>query len=136
MSCAVLVLMIYYSFKIKGVSGFMHELFFGSALAPRGIWRRSTLILNIIEYLAKAVSLGMRLFAPATRLMPANWCSCLIALLPSDLDVQQGSFRAGFRRSRDCWRARSIFHILIVLLQVFIFMMLTLVYIGQAHDHH
>ena len=59
MSFGILLLMIYYSFKIKGVGGFVHELFsapFGIAMAP------FNLLLNVIEFLAKAVSLGMRLF--------------------------------------------------------------------------
>jgi F-type H+-transporting ATPase subunit a len=58
-SLGVLALMIYYSLKIKGVGGWIHELF----AAPFGIWLAPfNLLLNLIEYAAKTVSLGMRLF--------------------------------------------------------------------------
>ena len=132
-SVGVLLLMIYYGIKIKGPAGFGKELF----TAPFGnfilLWPFNFL-LNIIEYLAKTVSLGMRLFG--------NMCAgellfCLIALLTGMLWEGEvglaafgvlGQFFAGL-----CW---WLFHILIVLLQAFIMMMLTLVYIGQSHEGH
>ena len=61
MSLGVLALMLYYNFKIKGIGGWVHELF----AAPFGIIRcrgSRTSLLNIIEFVAKTVSLGMRLF--------------------------------------------------------------------------
>lgn len=126
MALGVLALMLYYSFKIKGVGGFMHELF----CAPFGsfplLWPFN-LLLNIIEFVAKTVSLGMRLFG---NMYAGELIFMLIALLGTTATWW------GFTLHVLAGSAWAIFHILIVLLQAFIFMMLTLVYIGQAHEHH
>jgi len=132
MSCSVLVLMIYYSFKIKGTGGFLHELLsapFGAKwyLAP------FNLVLNLIEFLAKAVSLGMRLFG---NMYAGELVFLLIALLGSIWTFSADLSVLGFVGHVVAGAVWAIFHILIVLLQAFIFMMLTLVYIGQAHDAH
>ena len=124
MSMGVLALMLYYGIKIKGLGGWLHELFaapFGIALAP------FNLLLNIIEYLAKAVSLGMRLFG---NMYAGELLFLLIALLGSTATA------FGFIGHVIAGSAWAIFHILIVFLQAFIFMMLTLVYMGQAHEGH
>jgi len=124
MSMGVLALMLYYGIKIKGLGGWLHELFaapFGIALAP------FNLLLNIIEYLAKAVSLGMRLFG---NMYAGELLFLLIALLGSTATT------FGFIGHVIAGSAWAIFHILIVFLQAFIFMMLTLVYMGQAHEGH
>ena len=132
MSLSVLVLVFFYSFKVKGVGGFLHELIsapFGAKwyLAP------FNLALNIIEYLAKGVSLGMRLFG---NMYAGELVFLLIALLGSvwtfNLDLSLFGL-VGHVIAGSAW---AIFHILVILLQAFIFMMLTLVYIGQAHSHH
>lgn len=120
----VLALMLYYSFKKKGFGGFIHELL----AAPFGIWLAPfNLLLNVIEFAAKTVSLGMRLFG---NMYAGELLFLLIALLGSTATMFGivGHVIAG-----SIW---AIFHILIVLLQAFIFMMLTLVYIGQAHEAH
>ncbi|MCS0632737.1 F0F1 ATP synthase subunit A [Telluria mixta] len=120
----VLAVVLYYNVKIKGIGGWIHELF----AAPFGIWLApANLLLNIIEYAARTVSLGMRLFG---NMYAGELLFLLIALLGSTLTVFGivGHIIAG-----SIW---AIFHILIVLLQAFIFMMLTLVYIGQAHESH
>ncbi|MGI4848476.1 MAG: F0F1 ATP synthase subunit A [Janthinobacterium lividum] len=120
----VLAMMLYYSVKIKGFGGWMHELF----AAPFGIWMAPfNLLLNIIEYAAKTVSLGMRLFG---NMYAGELLFLLIALLGS-MATTFGF--VGHVIAGSLW---AIFHILIVLLQAFIFMMLTLVYIGQAHEGH
>jgi F-type H+-transporting ATPase subunit a len=120
----VLALMLYYNVKIKGVGGFVHELF----SAPFGIWLAPfNLLLNIIEFAAKTVSLGMRLFG---NMYAGELLFLLIALLGSTATV------FGFVGHVIAGSMWAIFHILIVLLQAFIFMMLTLVYIGQAHEGH
>ncbi|HJV53511.1 MAG TPA: F0F1 ATP synthase subunit A [Noviherbaspirillum sp.] len=124
MSLGVLALMIYYSLKIKGLGGWLHELF----AAPFGIWLAPfNLLLNLIEYAAKTVSLGMRLFG---NMYAGELLFLLIALLGSMATA------FGFIGQVIAGSAWAIFHILIVLLQAFIFMMLTLVYIGQAHEGH
>ena len=120
----VLAVVLYYNVKIKGVGGWIHELF----AAPFGIYMAPfNLLLNLIEYAARTVSLGMRLFG---NMYAGELLFLLIALLGSTLTVFGivGHIIAG-----SIW---AIFHILIVLLQAFIFMMLTLVYIGQAHESH
>ena len=132
MSFAVILLVFFYSFKIKGVGGFLHELIsapFGAKwyLAP------FNLILNMIEFIAKGVSLGMRLFG---NMYAGELLFLLIALLGSiwtfSLDLSVFGL-VGHVIAGSAW---AIFHILVILLQAFIFMMLTLVYIGQAHSHH
>jgi F-type H+-transporting ATPase subunit a len=132
MSLSVLVLVFFYSFKVKGVGGFLHEL----VSAPFGAkWYLApfNLALNIIEYLAKGVSLGMRLFG---NMYAGELVFLLIALLGSiwtfNLDLSLFGL-VGHVIAGSAW---AIFHILVILLQAFIFMMLTLVYIGQAHSHH
>ena len=126
MSFGVLLLMLYYGIKIKGLGGFAHELIaapFGDKwwLAP------FNLLINLIEYAAKFISLGMRLFG---NMYAGELIFMLIALMGATaLPALWGvHFVAGL-----IW---AIFHILIVVLQGFIFMMLTLVYIGQAHESH
>jgi len=132
MSMSVLVLMIFYSFKAKGVGGFVHELLsapFGAKwyLAP------FNLVLNIIEFIAKAVSLGMRLFG---NMYAGELVFLLIALLGGIWQFGVDLSFLGFVGHVIAGAAWAIFHILVILLQAFIFMMLTLVYIGQAHSHH
>ena len=120
----VFALMIYYGIKIKGFGGWLKELFtapFGPLMAP------FNLLLNLIEYAAKTVSLGMRLFG---NMFAGELLFMLIALLGA-MATTLGFF--GHVIAGSIW---AIFHILIVFLQAFIFMMLTLVYIGQAHDGH
>jgi F-type H+-transporting ATPase subunit a len=129
MSLAVFALMIYYSLKIKGVGGFLHEL----VAAPFGIWLLPfNLLLNIIEYAAKTLSLGMRLFG---NMYAGELLFLLIALLGSGAAFTLGG-TLGFVGHVIAGSIWAIFHILIVVLQAFIFMMLTLVYIGQAHEAH
>jgi F-type H+-transporting ATPase subunit a len=132
MALAVLLLVFYYSFKVKGIGGFAHELL----TAPFGAkWYLApfNLVLNLIEYLAKGVSLGMRLFG---NMYAGELLFLLIALLGSiwtfSLDISMLGL-VGHVIAGSAW---AIFHILVILLQAFIFMMLTLVYIGQAHSHH
>jgi F-type H+-transporting ATPase subunit a len=126
MSLVVLGASIYYGIKAKGGGGFVHELFsapFGANLflAPLN------LLLQIIEYAAKTVSLGMRLFG---NMFAGELVFMLIALLGATATWW------GFGLHFFAGLGWAIFHILIITLQGFIFMMLTLVYLGQAHEHH
>jgi len=123
-SLGVLILMLFYGIKIKGFGGWIHELF----AAPFGIWMAPfNLLLNVIEYAAKMVSLGMRLFG---NMFAGELLFLLIAMLGSTATVM------GFAGQVIAGSIWAIFHILIVFLQAFIFMMLTLVYLGQAHEGH
>ncbi len=132
-SFGVLGLMIYYGMKTKGQAGFYKSLF----TAPFGnkffLWPFNFL-LNIIEYLAKSVSLGMRLFG---NMYAGELLFFLIALLGGMLWEGMNSLTVfgvvGQVIAGLCW---WLFHVLIIVLQAFIMMMLTLVYIGQAHESH
>jgi F-type H+-transporting ATPase subunit a len=128
----VLLLVLYYNIKIKGAGGWVHELF----CAPFGsnplLWLPN-FGLNLIEYIARTVSLGMRLFG---NMYAGELLFFLIALLGSIwIGADTTSILGGLGHviAGTAW---LLFHILIVLLQAFIFMMLTLVYIGQAHEGH
>ena len=131
MSISVLLICIYYNIKIKGLGGWAHELVaapFGNhwALYPFNF------LFQMIEFTAKTVSHGMRLFG---NMYAGELVFMLIALM--------GAVGFGSTTGVVLWVAHVLagtgwilFHILIVALQAFIFMMLTLVYVGQAHDHH
>jgi F-type H+-transporting ATPase subunit a len=137
MSCAVLLVCLYYNIKIKGMGGWAHELVsapFGTSKNP--LFALILGILNfamqLIEFTAKTVSHGMRLFG---NMYAGELVFMLIALM--------GAVGFGSATGVALWLGHvvagtgwAIFHILIVALQAFIFMMLTLVYVGQAHDHH
>ncbi|MCY0389164.1 F0F1 ATP synthase subunit A [Robbsia sp. Bb-Pol-6] len=132
MALGVLILMLYYSVKIKGGGGFAKELIsapFGNHIL---LWIPN-LALNLIEYVARTVSLGMRLFG---NMYAGELLFLLIALLGSIWHFHANLGVLGFFGNVIAGSVWAIFHILIVLLQAFIFMMLTLVYLGQAHDKH
>ncbi|MCU0939057.1 MAG: F0F1 ATP synthase subunit A [Burkholderiaceae bacterium] len=132
MSLGVLILMIYYGIKIKGFGGWVHELFTAPFGSHPALWL-ANFGLNLIEYLAKMVSLGMRLFG---NMYAGELLFFLIALMGGFWAWQlDGSIfmAVGHVIAGTAW---LLFHILIVLLQAFIFMMLTMVYIGQAHEGH
>jgi F-type H+-transporting ATPase subunit a len=128
----VFVLMIYYNLKIKGAGGFVHELVSAPFGAHPLLWIPN-LALNIIEFVAKTVSLALRLFG---NMYAGELLFLLIALLGSLWTFGADATVLGFVGHVIAGSVWAIFHILIVLLQAFIFMMLTLVYIGQAHDTH
>jgi F-type H+-transporting ATPase subunit a len=122
----VLLLCLYYNIKIKGIGGWVHELF----TAPFGshpLLYPVNFAMQLIEFTAKTVSHGMRLFG---NMYAGELVFMLIALLGSTATA------LGFLGHVVAGSAWAIFHILIIVLQAFIFMMLTLVYIGQAHESH
>ncbi|MEW5942731.1 MAG: F0F1 ATP synthase subunit A [Pseudomonadota bacterium] len=117
MSFAVFFLVIFYSIKIKGVGGFVGEL----TLQPFGKWGLpANLFLEGVNLISKPVSLALRLFG---NMYAGEMIFILIALLP---------FWVQWTLSLP-W---AIFHILIVTLQAFIFMTLTIVYLDMAHQEH
>ncbi len=117
MSISVFILIIFYSIKVKGVIGFGKELMF----QPFGPWLLPfNLLLKLVEEIAKPISLGLRLFG---NLYAGELIFILIALLPWWIQPAL-SFP---------W---AVFHILIITLQAFIFMVLTIVYISMAHEDH
>jgi F-type H+-transporting ATPase subunit a len=132
MALVVFAAMIYYNIKIKGAGGFVKELFNAPFGAHPALWIFN-LGINIIEFVAKTVSLAMRLFG---NMFAGELIFLLIALLGATWVgfTAQSVLLAGLHVALgSVW---AIFHILIVFLQAFIFMMLTLVYIGQAHEGH
>lgn len=136
MSLGVLLLTLYYGLKIKHPGGFVKELFtapFHAHGAGAIVLAPFNLLLNLIEYVAKTVSLGMRLFG---NMYAGELLFMLIALLGgawTGVNATSVSLAFGHVLAGSAW---AIFHILIVLLQAYIFMMLTLVYIGLAHEGH
>jgi len=129
LSVSVLVVCIVYNIRIKGFGHWMHELFsapFGAKLGPINF------AFQMIEFVAKTVSHGMRLFG---NMYAGELLFMLIALMGSALAANTSGILLGLGHviAGSVW---SIFHILIVALQAFVFMMLTLVYVGQAHDAH
>jgi F-type H+-transporting ATPase subunit a len=123
MSIAVFFLTIYYSIKVKGAGGFASELSF----QPFGkLGLPANLFLEVVNHLARPVSLSLRLFG---NMYAGEMIFILIALLYGG-GVMLGVF-GGFLQLG--W---AIFHILIVLLQAFIFMVLTIVYLDLAHQEH
>ena len=131
MSVSVLLICLFYNIKIKGLGGWLHEL----TTAPFGahpiLWPIN-FGFQMIEFVAKTVSHGMRLFG---NMYAGELIFMLIALMGSAaaLSLSGILLPIGHIIAGSIW---AIFHILIVALQAFIFMMLTLVYIGQAHDTH
>lgn len=131
LSVGVLITCLVYNVKIKGWGGWIHELFsapFGNhwALYPFNF------AMQIVEFVAKTVSHGMRLFG---NMYAGELIFLLIALLGGAFTLSLGGIvLAGLHIfAGTVW---AIFHILIITLQAFVFMMLTLVYVGQAHDSH
>jgi len=131
LSTSVLLICLFYNIKIKGVGGWFHEL----TTAPFGahpiLWPIN-FAFQMIEFVAKTVSHGMRLFG---NMYAGELIFMLIALMGSAAAMSLSGILLpiGHIIAGSIW---AIFHILIVALQAFIFMMLTLVYIGQAHDAH
>ncbi|HAS84403.1 MAG TPA: F0F1 ATP synthase subunit A [Verrucomicrobia bacterium] len=117
MSIAVLLLVYYYSIKVKGLGHFTMEVL----THPFGKWFMPfNLLLRIVEDLAKPISLGLRLFG---NLYAGELIFILIALLPWWIQFTLG------------W-PWAVFHLLIITLQAFIFMVLTIVYLSMAHEDH
>lgn len=140
LSVSVLVICLIYNAKIKGIGGWAHELVsapFGTSKNPifAVILGVVNLAEQLISFTAKTVSHGMRLFG---NMYAGELVFMLIALLGGSwafAEDPSGSIALMLLHIVAGW-AWAVFHIIIILLQAFVFMMLTLVYIGQAHDAH
>lgn len=117
MAISVFILTLFYSIKIKGIGGFAKEL----TLTPFNHWAAIpfNFVLEGVSLLAKPVSLSLRLFGNL-------YAGELIFLLIALLGIWQLPLHFAW----------ALFHVLIIVLQAFIFMMLTIVYLSQAHEHH
>ena len=131
LSLGVLIVCLVYNVKMKGVGGWIHELFSAPFGSHPLLWVPNFLM-QVIEFIAKTVSHGMRLFG---NMYAGELIFLLIALLGGGWSLSVGGIGLAALHivAGTAW---SIFHILIIVLQAFVFMMLTLVYIGQAHDSH
>jgi F-type H+-transporting ATPase subunit a len=130
MAIGVFLLVLYYSVKMKGLGGFVGEL----TLQPFGKWGMPVnLLLEGVNLIAKPISLALRLFG---NMYAGEMIFILIALM--------GGTWAGFSATNATLYGSqillslgwAIFHILIVTLQAFIFMTLTVVYLDMAHQEH
>ena len=125
MSISVFILMIYYSIKVKGPIHFLGEFTMhpiapptkGIAIIAAPLVIAFNLVLELVSFIAKPVSLSLRLFGNM-------YAGELIFILIALLSWWQAPLHFGW----------AVFHILVVTLQAFIFMMLTIVYLSQAHD--
>ncbi len=130
LSVTVLLICIYYNLKIKGAGGWIHELF-SAPFGDKWFLYPVNFLMQMIEFVAKTVSHGMRLFG---NMYAGELIFMLIALMGGAWFTSVGlPLALGHIIAGSVW---AIFHILIITLQAFVFMMLTLVYIGQAHDAH
>jgi F-type H+-transporting ATPase subunit a len=125
LALSVWLLMLFYTVKVKGVGGWIHELF----CAPFGsnplLWLFNFLF-NMVEYISKPLSHSLRLFGN----MYAGEIIFLLLWMMAATSLVGTAFAAVLGLG---W---AIFHILIVALQAYIFMMLTIVYISMAHESH
>ena len=131
LSISVLIVCLVYNVKIKGVGGWIHELF----TAPFGnhfLLYPFNFLMQVIEFVAKTVSHGMRLFG---NMYAGELIFLLIAMMGGawTLSATGIGLAIGHVIAGTVW---ALFHLIIITLQAFVFMMLTLVYIGQAHDTH
>jgi F-type H+-transporting ATPase subunit a len=125
LALSVFGLMIFYSIKVKGLGGWVHELFCSPFGSNPLLWPFN-LLFNAVEYLSKPLSHSLRLYG--------NMYAGEIIFLLLGLWASTGLVGTLFGGVLNLgW---AIFHILIVLLQAYIFMMLTIVYIAMAHEHH
>ena len=125
LALSVWLLMIYFSIAVKGLGGWIHELFctpFGSNVL---LWLPN-LLFNLVEYISKPLSHSLRLFGNM-------YAGEIIFLL---LWMMAGAGLAGTLFAVPLGLIWAIFHVLIVALQAYIFMMLTVVYISMAHESH
>lgn len=119
MSLSVFFLIYFYSFKVKGFVGFSKEILF-SPFGKFPLLIPVNILFRIVEDIAKPISLALRLFG---NMYAGEMVFILIALLPWYLQWTLGA----------PW---AIFHLLIITLQAFVFMMLTIVYLSMAHESH
>jgi F-type H+-transporting ATPase subunit a len=131
LSLGVLITCLVYNVKIKGAGGWIHELF-AAPFGDKWFLYPINFLMQIIEFVAKTVSHGMRLFG---NMYAGELIFMLIALMGGAFALS-GTGIALFLGHIIAGSVWAIFHILIITLQAFVFMMLTLVYVGQAHDAH
>jgi F-type H+-transporting ATPase subunit a len=139
MSLSVFVLIIYYNIKVKGLGGFLGELTLQPFAAKNPIVKALlipvNLILEIVPLLARPISLSLRLYG---NLFAGEMIFLLLATLSLHGVAQLASFSGWFFVAMQILLALvwAIFHLLVITLQAFIFMVLTIVYLAMAQEHH
>jgi F-type H+-transporting ATPase subunit a len=137
MSLTVFVLTIYYSIREKGLGGFIGELtlqpFSSDNLALKIFFIPINLLLESVTFLARPVSLALRLFG---NLYAGEMIFLLLAVLGGSALLSSAGGWAMIVGQIVLGLVWAIFHILIITLQAFIFMVLTIVYLSMAHEHH
>jgi F-type H+-transporting ATPase subunit a len=139
MSLTVFVLIIFYSIKAKGLGGFIGELTLQPFTAKnpfvKALLVLPNLLLEIVPFLARPISLSLRLYG---NLFAGEMIFLLLAALTLH-GVQQLSTAGGWALLvaqfvlAFVW---AVFHLLVITLQAFIFMVLTIVYLAMAQEHH
>jgi F-type H+-transporting ATPase subunit a len=125
LALTVWTLMIGFAVKEKGVGGFIHELFCAPFGSNPFLWPLNFLF-NLVEYISKPLSHSLRLFG--------NMYAGEIIFLLLWMMASAAWYLAGVGAVLGfLW---AVFHVLIVALQAYIFMMLTVVYIQLAHESH
>lgn len=125
LALSVWAMMVFFAIKAKGIGGWIHELFCSPFGSNPLLWIFN-LAFNLVEYISKPLSHSLRLFGNI-------YAGEIIFLL---LWLWAATGLAGTFFGALLGAGWAIFHILIVVLQAFIFMMLTAVYIAMAHEHH
>ena len=131
LSLSVFAMMFWFSIAAKGVGGWVHELFCAPFGAHVLLWPANFLF-NCVEYISKPLSHSLRLFVN----MYAGEILFLLLWMWAANSSYATDYFSGWIVSAILAVGWSLFHILIVLLQAYIFMMLTIVYISMAHEHH
>ncbi|OOZ40158.1 F0F1 ATP synthase subunit A [Solemya elarraichensis gill symbiont] len=130
MAIGVFLLTMYYSIKIKGVGGFLGELtlqpFQANNIVVKVLLIPVNFFLEFVSLIAKPISLSLRLFG---NMYAGEMIFILIALMYS-AGIVMGVFGGALQF---VW---AVFHILVITLQAFIFMTLTVVYMDMAHSEH
>jgi F-type H+-transporting ATPase subunit a len=139
MSLTVFVLIIYYSIKSKGLGGFVAEFTLQPFTAKNPVVKAllvpANLILEVVPFIARPISLSLRLYG---NLFAGEMIFLLLAVLSLKGAIQLETASGWFFVLLQFVLALvwAIFHLLIITLQAFIFMVLTVVYLAMAHEHH
>ena len=129
MALGIAILIHYYSIKKKGLGGFLGELTF----QPLGKWAMPfNMLIEIPGFYAKQIALGLRLYG---NLFAGEMIFILIALFFGALFESLYGFALGVFGVL-LYVAWAIFHVLIIALQAYVFMILTVVFLNQAHETH
>jgi F-type H+-transporting ATPase subunit a len=139
LSLSVFILIIYYSIKMKGLGGFLAEFTLQPFSAKNPVVKvllvPANLVLEIVPFLARPLSLSLRLYG---NLFAGEMIFLLLAVLTLKGMEQLGSAGGWALLVAQFVLALvwAVFHLLIITLQAFIFMVLTVVYLAMAHEHH